>query len=108
LLGPSGSKVIDALASGLGEILPTVLDRERAKTGAQQRAIVEQVEVLQARLDAVEQKTISYRGVWSAATNHARNDLVTLAGSGWIATSEPSARPGSPGSGWTLAVKRAG
>ena len=46
------------------------------------------------------------RGIWQASSAYDVGDGVTFKGSYWIAEAETNARPGTPDSGWRLAVKR--
>ena len=64
---------------------------------------------LGARIDAVEARPagLRYCGVWSADQTYDADSLVTLGGSGWIATNAmgPGVRPGTAESAWRLAIK---
>lgn len=48
-----------------------------------------------------------YQGVFKADQGYERGDCVTHDGAIWIARSAPTSKPGTVGSGWQLAVKRA-
>lgn len=50
--------------------------------------------------------TVIYRGTYKAGQRYEAGDMVTAEGSGWIAQRATSARPGTPNSGFQLAVKR--
>jgi hypothetical protein len=52
---------------------------------------------------------LQYRGVWheDQLAHYQKGDMVTLAGSGWIAVAPPTGRPGTRDSGWQMAVKSA-
>lgn len=52
-----------------------------------------------------EMPTPLYRGVWREGFYH-RGDVVTRDGSTWIALVDTETQPGTPDSGWQLAVKR--
>jgi hypothetical protein len=47
-----------------------------------------------------------YRGVYREGEDYIKGDSATWAGSCWIAESNTKAKPGTPDSGWILAVKR--
>jgi hypothetical protein len=93
-----GSAVFDTLK------MLMVKAKERDELIGELRA---KVAALEARLETVETKGITYRGVWDEATKDYRlGDVVTWGGSAWIAhRSTPVGRPGVD-SAWTLCVKR--
>lgn len=49
---------------------------------------------------------VTYKGVWRAGEEYPAGTFITCKGSLWHANIETSARPGTDGSGWQLAVKR--
>jgi hypothetical protein len=108
-LSPDGDFVVD-LVEGIGSVLPRFVDKRMrellpALTGNE----VARINALEEELAAVKARpALFYKGVWQAdhCLKYSGGDAVTLEGSLWIATGIPSARPGTPDSGWTLAVKR--
>lgn len=57
------------------------------------------------RLNAIEQKGVSYRGVYQRSEDYKRGDLVTFGGSMWHATRNTTDEPGASRD-WQLAVKK--
>lgn len=60
---------------------------------------------LEARLTALEDRGLEYRGVFTPGECYRRGDCVTQDGSLWIARTKTTARPGVDPEAWQLAVK---
>lgn len=59
----------------------------------------------QVRTAVTERIADLYRGTWDEEEGYRKGDMVTAAGSLWVARSDAPGRPGD-GEGWQLAVKR--
>lgn len=87
----------------------TRAETERALLSADPLDLLVIIEALSERVRAVEARPVglSYAGVWRAGEAYAKHTGVTHDGSVWVArTDYPSGEPGTPDSGWQLAVKR--
>lgn len=72
-------------------------------------AAAEELIELRARVAALEEASacnLSYEGIHESGKAYRRNVAVTYGGSLFISERETSARPGTPDSGWRLAVKK--
>lgn len=59
------------------------------------------------RIDALEARpTLKFIGVWHKGVSYQEANAVSHDGSVWIALRATDAKPGEPGSGWQLAVKK--
>jgi hypothetical protein len=63
------------------------------------------VEKLEARVAALEASGVKYRGVWQAAEEYRRGDMVTHGGSVFHCNADKRAKPGNGSTTWSLAVK---
>jgi hypothetical protein len=100
-VGPHGrvTNFSAALHAG-GEMARTRLDSARVKD------LEAEVETLKAKLEEITSRGVKYRGVWQAAEQYERGDLVTREGSMWACNRSSSrATPGTGSRDWTLAVK---
>ena len=61
---------------------------------------------MEARVAAIEERGVTYKGVWQPSQQYGRGDLVTFDGSIFHANDVTRQRPNGAASGWTLAVKR--
>lgn len=67
--------------------------------------LVDEIRALRARVHDLESRGIKYCGTWQKALDYKRGDVVTHAGSAWVALAEQTrAEPGATG-GWQLMVK---
>lgn len=57
------------------------------------------------RLEALEQKALSYRGVWRHGESYQRNTIVTHAGVAWLAHKDTDSKPGGGDVAWQMIVK---
>jgi hypothetical protein len=72
-----------------------------------QRTIAFVVKTTGRELGAVRLPIVLDRGVYKSGEGYELGDLVSHAGSMWIAqTTPPTGKPGEAGSGWRLSVKR--
>ncbi|GEN22177.1 hypothetical protein HCU01_01260 [Halomonas cupida] len=62
---------------------------------------------LEHRFAELERRGVEYCGVWRADKSYRIGQMVTCRGSGWVAREPCDAgeKPGTEGSGWTLAIK---
>ena len=60
---------------------------------------------LGARVAALEATGVKYRGVWQAADEYRRGDMVTHDGSVFHCNADTRAKPGNGSTTWSLAVK---
>lgn len=67
---------------------------------------VDRIAALEAKVEAIEDRGVAYRGIWQAAEQYERGNLVTLDDSIWHANTSTRAKPGNGSKAWTLAVKR--
>jgi hypothetical protein len=73
-------------------------------------ALRPRLSAIEKRLDALERRvSMEYRGTFSDGTEYQRGDVVTHAGSAWIAVETTTAKPGEAAEAsrsWRLMVKR--
>ena len=60
---------------------------------------------MEARVAAIEASGVKYRGVWQAAEEYRRGDMVTHDGSVFHCNDATRAKPGNGSTCWSLAVK---
>lgn len=69
------------------------------------KVLMDEIKHLRARVHDLESRGIKYCGTWQKALDYRRGDVVTHAGSAWVALAEQTrAEPGATG-GWQLMVK---
>jgi hypothetical protein len=60
----------------------------------------------QQRVASFKWPVVLYRGTFKAGQQYDAGDMVSQSGSGWIAQRPTSSTPGTPNSGYQLAIKR--
>ena len=99
---------IAALAKGFA---PVIRDAIEAATAPLKKQIAEQEEKIEQqdeRIAELEARPVGlkYLGTFERGTSYAEHDGVTHHGSTWVARRATTSEPGTPDSGWQLAVKR--
>lgn len=61
---------------------------------------------LEARVTAIEDRGVEYKGVFTPGQEYRRGDACTMDGALWIAKRKTTGRPGVDFDGWQLAVMR--
>ena len=72
----------------------------------QLKPLQKRIAELEAQLARVEEKGLAFRGIWQRASDYARGDIVTHAGTAWAATAAVKAgeKPGEGGP-WQMMLK---
>ena len=97
---------LDAVAEAVAELALVRGIKASAKITEGFGVLLAYLVRLERRVAAVEATGIKYCGVFQAAQEYQRGDLVSWDGSIFHANKDTRARPGNGSTDWTLAVKR--
>lgn len=96
---------LETIAEGFAELLLGKSKRANPKAVDAFVLLLNEVIDLNERMTSLEATGVKYRGVWQAADEYRRGDMVTHDGSVFHCNADTRAKPGNGSTTWSLAVK---